>query len=106
MPDAGGTSNESIEALKERVRTIGSAVSELKERVKEIERGMRSMASNDIDQIRKSLYSVENHIANFKATHDDNKQTWTMVLNFLFQFIWVILAAYVLTKLGLDMGPT
>lgn len=81
------------------------SVSELKECVKELERRVREIETNGMDRLNKSIYALENHISNFRTADTVRKEKWNMLLNFLVQLVWVVMAAYVLTKLDIDMGP-
>ena len=81
------------------------SVSELKECLKELERRVREIETNGMDSVKKSIYSLENHISNFRTADTVRKEKWNMLLNFVIQLVWVVMAAYVLTKLDIDMGP-
>jgi hypothetical protein len=105
MPASRDSEPNSNDPVRESVRFILDTVAELKERTRDIEKRMRSMEKEDLDQIRNSVYKLENHVSNFKSTTDSHKERWSMALNFIVQLVWVIMASYVLTKLGIGMGP-
>lgn len=84
---------------------VRETVSELKERVREIERRVRDMETTGMDRINKSIYALENQVSNFRTADTVRKERWSMLLNFVVQLVWVVMAAYVLSKLDIDMGP-
>ena len=96
---------DSNELMKEKLGLVSDSVAELKEYMRQIERRIRDMETDEVDQMRKAIYRLENQMANFRDSHDSNKERWKMALNFMVQLIWVVMASYVLTKLGLGMGP-
>lgn len=81
------------------------SVSELKECFKELERRVREIETNGMDRINKSIYALENQVSNFRTADTIRKERWSMLLNFVVQLVWVVMAAYVLSKLDIDMGP-
>lgn len=90
MAETGSKDRESAEATRERVRSLCESVSELKQEIKEIETRVREM---------------EGHVSSFKTVSDDRQEKLKMGLNFFVQLLWVVTAAYILTKLGIGMGP-
>ena len=90
MAETGSQERDSIEVVREKIRSLCDSVSEAKEGIKDLERRTRGL---------------ENYVSNFKTAHDDRQEKLKMVLNFLVQLIWVVIASYILTKLGIGMGP-
>jgi predicted nuclease with TOPRIM domain len=97
--------SESPAALREGLKSLAEAVSDLKDRVREIERRARALETDEIDKMKKCLYGLENHVSNIRTVDDARKERWNMALNFVVQLIWVVMAGFVLTKLGIGMGP-
>lgn len=104
MPISGSSESDSNDSLKEKVKFVSESVADMKDCIKELERRVRHMETEGMDGIRKSIYKLENHVSNFKNANDDHKERWNMILNFAVQLIWVVMASYVLTKLGLGTG--
>jgi tRNA G10 N-methylase Trm11 len=48
------------------------------------------------------FYKLENSIEKFESQHDDRKQKWNSAINFMVQLAWVSMAAWLLTRLGLQ----
>lgn len=63
------------------------------------------METNGMDRINRSIYALENQVSNFRTADTIRKERWGMLLNFVVQLVWVVMAAYVLGKLDIDMGP-
>lgn len=105
MPARRDSDPDTNESVRDKMRFISEAIADLKDRTKEIENRMRSIEKDDLDQMRKSVYRLENHVSNFHSASDSRKEKWSIILNFVVQLVWVIMASYVLTKLGLGTGP-
>ena len=97
--------SESPAAIRESVKALAESVSDLKDRVREIERRSRILETEEIDRIKKCIYSLENHVSNRRTVDDARRERWKIALNFVVQLVWVVMAGYVLTKLGIGMGP-
>lgn len=81
------------------------SVSEIKDRIRDLERRTRDLETTAMDRINRSIYALENHVSNFKTADTIRKERWGILLNFVVQLVWVVMAAYVLSKLDIDMGP-
>ena len=101
MPSSGDSQTGSNDSIREKIQSISESMADLKDRIKEVEKRMRSIEAEDLDQMRKSLYKMENHFSNFKSVSDSRREKWNMALNFVVQMVWVIMASYLLAKLGL-----
>lgn len=91
--------------MRQSVRSLSETLSDVKERVREIEKRMRSIETEEINHIKKCLYKLENHMSNSRTVDQARKERWSIALNFVVQLVWVVMAGYVLTKLGIGMGP-
>jgi len=58
--------------------------------------------SNNLEDLKKDIYSLNSKVKMLESEHDNRKEKWQMGLNFLVQLIWVAMAAWLLTKLGLQ----
>lgn len=92
------------DSIKDKMRSISESFAEIKEVTKEIEKRVRKLEAEDIDRLKASIYKLESEVSHFKTANDDYKNRWNMALNFIVQLIWVIMASYVLAKLGLGTG--
>lgn len=63
------------------------------------------METTGMDRINRSIYALEHQVSNFRTADTIRKERWGMLLNFVVQLVWVVMAAYVLGKLDIDMGP-
>lgn len=84
---------------------FSSSIEDIKSRLRDVESRVRTIEVEEMDKVRRCIYSLENAVSNFKTANDSRREKWNMFLNFMVQLIWVIMAAYMLTKLGLGMGP-
>ena len=68
----------------------------------EIEARLRVLESEDIEKIKHEMYRMESVLQKFESRHDDRRQNWNTAINFMVQLAWVSMAAWMLTKLGLQ----
>lgn len=53
-------------------------------------------------EFRKELNELEKRIISVEATSGQNKDRWNRIFDFIIQIIWVILAAWLLMKMGIQ----
>lgn len=94
---------------KERIRSLSKKISELDRQfrsletiVHDLDARMRVLESADMERFRQDLYKLESKMNSFESDHDKRKENWRIVTNFIIQLIWVGMAAWLLTKLGLQ----
>lgn len=102
---------ESNTRISKKLKTITSAKSDLEIEIKnlqeskyDLEARIRVLESEDIEKIKHELYRIESVLGKMQSMHDDRKQNWNTIINFVVQLVWVSMAAWLLTKLGLQ-GP-
>jgi len=95
---------EADSKMMEKTKSLAREVRDMSSSWHDIEARMRVLESKDFEEIRNSLYGIESRIKSLESQHDDRKEKWQIVINFMVQLIWVSMAAWVLTKLGLQ-GP-
>lgn len=105
MPEPDGRATDSLEVVQERIRSLAESVRDLRESVRDIEKRSRSLETEHMEELRQRLCNIEGKTSSFESAHDDHKEKWNMALNFVVQLMWVATASFVLTKLGLNMGP-
>lgn len=94
---------------KDRLRSLSKRISELDREFRslgavshDLEARVRVLESSDIERFKQDLYKLESKMNSFESDHDDRKENWRMVANFIVQLLWVSMAAWLLTKLGLQ----
>ena len=102
---------ESIDKAMDKARSIAKRISEMEREIDDLMRSkhdlearVKTLESEDIDSVKKQLYEIDSKVRSFESDHDKRRQSWNMVLNFFVQLLWVSMAAWLLTKLGLQ-GP-
>lgn len=105
MADSNRAESDGLEAVRERIKSLQESLDEVKGRIKDVDKRMRSLESDEVSQIRKSIYRLQNEVDTFKSERAGTKEKWGIAMNFVVQLIWVVIAAYTLHKLGIDMGP-
>lgn len=56
----------------------------------------------EMDVVEANLTALDKRIAVLEGEHGNHKDRWNRILGFIIQLVWVILAAYLLTKLHLQ----
>lgn len=104
MPEA--TDSDSMNVISERVRSLSDCVRDLKEALRDVERRLRQVETEEMEIIKRQICEFEGRAKSFESASDQQREKWNSALNFVIQLLWVVTAAFVLTKLGLNMGPT
>lgn len=101
--------HESEDKIIDKIKNLIKKNSDLEKEIKllseskyDLDARIRILETLDTDKIKHDLYKLESALHKFESQHDDRKQKWNMLFNFLFQLIWVAMAAWLLTKLGLQ----
>lgn len=58
--------------------------------------------SSKIRDLEKSFYELDKRILKLEESSGDSKDRWNKIFTFIIQIIWVILAAWLLMKMGLQ----
>jgi chromosome segregation ATPase len=102
---------DSIDKAMDKAKSIAKRISEIEREIDDLMRSkhdlearVRTLESEDIEVVKKHLYEIDSKVRSFESDHDKRRQSWNMALNFFVQLVWVSMAAWLLTKLGLQ-GP-
>lgn len=97
------------ESSKEKLNHLARIVLYLEEDVKklivqrqDLDARVRVLEAEDTNKMKHDLYKLESRMSSFESDHDDRKENWKMILNFIAQLLWVAMAAWLLTELGLQ----
>lgn len=93
---------DKIKDISKKYANLQEKVEELTEFKNDVKARIRVLETLDIDRIKQDLYKIDSKVASFESDHDERKEKIKMVLNFVVQLIWVSMAAWLLTKLGLQ----
>ena len=95
--------------LLDKIKSISKKYADLQEKIEELtefktdlEARVRLLETVDIDRIKQDLYKIDSKVASFESDYDERKEKVKMVLNFVVQLVWVSMAAWLLSKLGLQ----
>jgi Na+/phosphate symporter len=55
-----------------------------------------------IDNIKEELHKIDVRLKTLEIAQSGHEQNWKSIINFAVQVIWVVMAAYILMKLGLQ----
>ena len=95
--------------LNFKIKTLSKKNMELEKEIKflnqskyELDARLKILESEDMQKIKHEIHALENSIHKLELHHDDRKQRINTIFNFIIQLIWVAMAAWLLTKLGLQ----
>jgi len=99
---------ESVRRLQDKYRNIFKKMSEherdhrrMLEQKADLETRLRVLESYE-SKLEDEISDIDKRLRNFELTHDKRKENWNMVVNFVIQLVWVAMAAFMLSKLGLQ----
>lgn len=87
--------------LENKIDDLIESTHDMNSRIKMIER-YHDEIFNEIKQLGRSDHDIQMKIASIEITHGGSENRWKAIINFVVQIAWVILAAFLLTKLGLQ----
>lgn len=94
---------------RDRIRSLSKRISETDRGLRsleaishDLEARVRVLESADVEKFKQDLYKLESKMNSFASDHNDRKENWRMAANFVVQLLWVSMAAWLLTKLGLQ----
>lgn len=95
-------SEERMKQLLNDNTDLEKEIKNLKEFKYELEARVKSIESEDFEKIKHELYKIESKLDKFESIHTDRKEKLNTIFNFAVQLAWVSMAAWLLTKLGLQ----
>lgn len=57
---------------------------------------------SELNSISNKFIEIDKRLRIFEFNHDNRKEKWNLAINFIIQLIWVAMAAFLLSKLGLQ----
>lgn len=58
-----------------------------------------------LDKLKEDLHLLQLKVQSLEIAHGGFEQKWKAIVNFIVQVIWVVMAAYILLKLGIQGPP-
>jgi len=97
---------ERCETFKIRQVEIFKKIEELQRETSEMRSKINHLYTNDnllkIDNNSSKIKDLTNEINDLKNKSTSSEDRWKQIGNFFIQLVWVVLAAYILTKVGLQ----
>lgn len=75
---------------------------EIKSKIHSIESDVTNQIFKKIEEIKENIHQIQMKIQKLEGSTEGQENRWKTIASFTLQFIWVILAAYVLYKLGIQ----
>jgi septal ring factor EnvC (AmiA/AmiB activator) len=100
--------NESIQRLSERLKNMSDRVSECESEFRSLmdhratAEARLKIFESELKGIDKEISDMGSRLKVLELNHNDRRERWNSVANFVAQLVWVAMAAFLLTKLGLQ----
>ena len=94
--------DERIKSIKEEQLNLERNISVIQASHTNIMQKIAVLESKDADNIKRELTEVEKRLTAVESSTCQSKDRWNKIFTFMIQIIWVILAAWLLMKLGLQ----
>lgn len=112
MPNTGRSDNEFTLQTIESINSLISLSSKIDERVQNIMKNWDDLEkkldfqiekkNKEIDEIKEAINKIELKLENINSITENQETRWKGIMNFVIQILWIVLAAYLLTKLNLQ----
>lgn len=103
------TLQDSNSRLLDKVKSLARNNSEFEQELKklveykhDLEARVRIMEAVDFEEIKYQIHKLNSDVESLRLKNDDNKEKFKKVFDFIIQLAWVSMAAWLLTKLGLQ----
>lgn len=91
------------EAIDAALKSQGELISNLSSRIIILENSINSKdIEQDVDKNIDKIHALEVKVNSLQISNEGTEGRWKTIVNFSLQIIWVLLAAYLLYKLGLQ----
>lgn len=88
--------------LDEKTRLLLNKIKKIEITIHDIQTKIIILENKNIDKLLENLYKLENRINTLEVAQGGHEQNWKTLINFVVQVVWVVMAAYILFKLGLQ----
>lgn len=93
---------ENIEKCQEKIKILIKKIDKLEEKQNQLETCIKIVEAKNFEKLSDNVHELDVRIKSVEIYQKDQDQNWKSIINFVVQIIWVIMAAYILFKLGLQ----
>lgn len=93
---------EQLQIHQERIKVLQKKTKDLEEKLLNLETCIRILENKNFDKLNDTIHDLEMKVKSVEIAQGGHDQNWKAIANFAVQIIWVIMAAYILFKLGLQ----
>ena len=90
------------EKVDKRTKILHEKLKKVEEQLSDLETNIKILKDKNFDKLCEDLHDLEIRIKSIEIAQGGHDQNWKMFFNFIIQVIWVVMAAYILLKLGLQ----
>ena len=101
LADAIGRLQEKYRGISKKLGDLERDHAGLTEGRTDMEARIRVLETEE-SRMEAELSNIDKRLRGFELSHDKRKENWNMVVNFVIQLVWVAMAAFMLSKLGLQ----
>lgn len=106
LHDSSTRIDERVKTIQEHQKNLENSIGSIQCEHTGIMQRIAVLESKDtahhLNDIKKELNQLEKRLNTFEASTGQSKDRWNRIFTFMIQIIWVILAAWLLMKLGLQ----
>lgn len=88
--------------LQERTKLLSKKIKELDDKSSKVETIVKILENKNFDKLCEDLHKLDIRVQAVEIAQGGHDQNWKTIINFAVQVIWVVMAAYILLKLGLQ----
>lgn len=88
--------------LLKKLDQVHDEIASLTKLTNDIEARTRVIESVNFDELKHDISEIDSKVRIIEVAHGSRSENWKRTLDFLVQLLWVLMAAYLLTKLGLQ----
>lgn len=93
---------ETLQKQQEKLKFLLRKLEKIEEKQKELETCVRIVETKNFEKLCDDVHGLDIRLKSVEIYQKDHDQNWRSIINFIVQIIWVIMAAYILFKLGLQ----
>lgn len=91
-----------LQKQQEKLKFLLRKLEKIEEKQKKLETCIKIFETKNFEKMYDDVHDLDIRLKSVEIYQKDQDQNWKSIINFVVQIIWVIMAAYILFKLGLQ----
>jgi CRISPR/Cas system CSM-associated protein Csm2 small subunit len=93
---------EEINKCIDKSKLLLKKIKDIEEKCQNLETMIRILENKNVDKLYDEVHKLEIRLRTVEIAQGGHEEKWKNIINFAVQVIWVVMAAYILLKLGLQ----